>query len=222
MSRETDTLSIDWDIPRKPYPPKMVVLPTGERMVIREVAREEVPLVLNAIRPLLDADREFYDVVGARTYAELLGWYKYRVRNEYCLVGVVDEKLVGLANNRMYDANTCISLHTIAMRRGRRIGAHLFAAKQEHAIENLGAEEVLVTAESPRGFSLFGLEWGLESRPQVQHELGGAKCWVLTREAYYDRRSKLVFGKRPVPDEIYERTLSLEIIEPDILRGESD
>jgi hypothetical protein len=122
----------------------------------------------------------------------------------------------------MYDANTCISLHTIALRRGRRIGAHLFAAKQEHAVENLGSEEVFVTAESPRGFNLLALEWGLEYREGLQHELGGAKCWVLTKEAYHERASGLVFGRRPVPQEIYEETLSPGIIEPDILREESD
>lgn len=130
-------LGVDWDVPRKPYPPKVVTLATGERMVVREASREEVPLLLDAIRPLLTVRSDYYDIVSARVYAELLGWYRHRVRNEYCLIGVVDGKLVGLVNNRLFNKKTCISLHTLTLRRGRRIGAHLFAAKQEHAIENL-------------------------------------------------------------------------------------
>ena len=215
-------LSVDWDVPRKAYPPKVVILPTGERMVIREASREEVPQVLRAIKPLLDVESEYYDIVCARAYAELLGWYRFRVRNEYCLVGVVDGKLVGMVNNRLFDRKTCVSLHTIALRRGRRIGAHLFAAKHEHAMEYLGVEEILITAESPRGFQRWMLEWGLEYRPGVQHELGGAASWALTRERYNERKSKLVFGARPVPEELLKRSLKLEIIAPDILRKVSD
>jgi len=215
-------LSVDWDIPRKPYPPKMVTLATGEKMVVREVSREEVPLLLNAITPLLTVRSDYYDIVSARVYAELLGWHRYRVRNEYCLIGVVDDKLVGLVNNRLLNKKTCISLHTIALRRGRRVGAHLFAAKQEHAIENLEAEEILVTAESPLGFNRWMLEWGLEFRPGVQHELGGANCWALTKEAYYEKKPKLVFGERPVPEKLYKKSLQPEIIVPDIVSGGSD
>ncbi len=215
-------LAVDWDVPRKPYPPKYVILPTGERMVVREASREEVPLLLEAIKPLFNVRADYYDVVSARMYAELLGWYRYRVRNEYCLVGVVDGKLVGIVNNRLYDQKTCVSLHTIALKRGRRIGAHLFAAKHEHAMENYGVEEILITAESPRGFRRWMLEWGLEYRPGIQHELGGAACWVLTRENYYRQRSKLVFGKRPVPEDMLERSMKLEIVTPDILKEESD
>jgi len=222
MTEVTDILSVDWDVPRKLYPAKVLTLATGEKMVVREASREEVPQLLRAIRPLLDAPSEFYDLVAARTFAELLGWHRYRVRNEYCLVGVVDGKLVGLVNNRMFNKDLCISLHTIAIRRGRSIGAHLFAAKQEHAIEYLGAKEIFVTAESPRGFDRWMIEWSLESRPDVQHELGGAKAWVLTRENYYKNKHRQVFGDRPVPDDLYKQSLHFEIIEPDIMRGESD
>ncbi len=222
MTEVADFLSVDWDVPRKPYPAKALTLATGEKMVIREASREEVPQLLKAIRPLLDAPGEFYDVVAARTYAELLGWHRYRVRNEYCLVGVVDGKLVGLVNNRLVDKDLCVSLHTIAMRKGRSVGAHLFAAKQEHAIEYLGVSEILVTAESPRGFNLLVVNWGLEPRPGVQHELGGAKSWVLTKENYYKHKDEQVFGKRPVPEHLYEQSLNFELIEPDIMRLESD
>jgi len=107
-------LRVDWDVPRKPYPPKMIVLPTGERMVIREASREEVPLLLKAIKPLLTVGSEYYDIVSARVYAELLGWYRYRVRNEYCLVGVVDGKLVGIVNNPRHSQHCLLYLLSVS------------------------------------------------------------------------------------------------------------
>lgn len=33
-------LGIDWDIPRKPYPPKLVTLATGEKMGFKKGSRE--------------------------------------------------------------------------------------------------------------------------------------------------------------------------------------
>ena len=203
MSQDIESiLGVDWDIPRKPYPPKTLLLPTGERMVVREAAREEVPKLLEAIRPLLTVERDFYDIVAARQYAELLGWYRRRVRNEFCLVGIVDGKLAGIVNNRAYNQKTHISLHTIALKRGARAGAHLFAAKQEHSMETLGAEEILVTAESPIGFRRWIVEWGLEPRPGMQHELGGANGWAITRDIYDKVKPRLVLGTRPVPDDL--------------------
>jgi hypothetical protein len=204
-------LGVDWDVPRKSYPPKVVLLPTGERMVVREAAREEVPKLLQAITPLLTVERDFYDIVAARQYAELLGWYRRRVRNEFCLVGIVDGKLAGIVNTRAYDQKTHVSYHTLALKRGARAGAHLFAAKHEHSMETLGAEEILVTAESPIGFRRWIVEWGLQDRPGAQHELGGAKTWVITRDIYQKVKPRLVLGSRPVPDDLLKRSATFEI-----------
>ena len=204
-------LGVDWDVPKKPYPAKTVLLPTGERMVIREAAREEAPKILQAITPLLTVPRDFYDIVAARQYAELLGWYRRRVRNEFCLVGIVDGKLAGIVNSRAYDQKTHISYHTIALKRGARVGAHLFAAKHEHSMETLGAEEILVTAESPIGFRRWIVEWGLQVKPGVQHELGGVKTWVITRDIYNKVKPRLVMGSRPVPEDLLKRSATLEI-----------
>lgn len=89
-------------------------------------------------------------------------------------------------------------------------------------METYEVDEILVTAESPRGFGAFALEWGLEFRPGLQHELGGAKCWVLTRDTYFKKKAKLVFGHRPVPEDLYRHSLNPVLIEPDILRERSD
>ena len=204
-------LGVDWDVPKKPYPPKIVLLPTGERMVVREAAREEVPRILQAITPLLTVERDFYDIVAARQYAELLGWYRRRVRNEFCLLGIVDGKLAGIVNSRAYDRKTHVSYHTLALKRGARAGAHLFAAKHEHSMETLGAEEILVTAESPIGFRRWIAEWQLQEKPGVQHELGGAKTWVITRDIYYKVKPRLVLGSRPVPEDMLKRSARFEI-----------
>ncbi|MCK5314236.1 MAG: hypothetical protein KAJ53_03895, partial [Anaerolineales bacterium] len=171
--------------------------------VVRQVDREAVPVLLEAVSPTFQVARDYYDIVGVRLYAELLGWYRYRVRDEFCLVGQIDGLLVGIVNSRMFSPELGISLHTLAVERGLRIGAHLFAAKMEHHIEYLGQEEVLITAESPIGFRRWMIEYDLEKR-EGQHELGGATPYALTRELYFANKERLVAGERPVPAELMQ------------------
>jgi hypothetical protein len=185
-----------------PYPAKVIVLATGKRMVVRQAERKDVPALLEAVEPTLDIPRDYYDIVGARVYAELLGWYRYRVRDHYCLIGQVDGILVGIVNGRMVDQDIGMSYHTLAIERGLRIGAHLFAAKMEHHLEYLGQKEVWITAESPIGYRRWMLEYGLEPRQGVQHELGGASFYVLTREIWEASKPRLCVGDRPVPEEL--------------------
>ncbi|MCK4899729.1 MAG: hypothetical protein KAS38_13175, partial [Anaerolineales bacterium] len=161
------------ETPMADYPAKVITLATGAQMVVRQVDRDAVPVLLEAVSPTFQVARDYYDIVGVRLYAELLGWYRYRVRDEFCIVGQIDGLLVGIVNSRMYSPELGISLHTLAVERGLRIGAHMFAAKMEHHIEYLGQEEVLITAESPIGFRRWMIEYDLEKR-EGQHELGGA------------------------------------------------
>jgi hypothetical protein len=191
------------EYPMAPYPAKVVTLATGAKMVVREVDRDAVPVLLEAVKPTLQVERDYYDIVGARLYAELLGWYRYRVKDEFCLVGQIDGLLVGIVNSRMYSPELGISLHTLAIERGLRIGAHLFASKMEHHIEYLNQDEVLITAESPIGFRRWMIEYGLIKR-DGQHELGGATPYALTRELYFANKDRLVAGERPVPPELME------------------
>jgi hypothetical protein len=202
------------EVYQAPYPAKVITLANGKRMVVREVTREDVPTLLEAVRPTMEIDRDYYDIVGARLYAELLGWYRHRVRNEYCLVGQIGGVLVGIVNGRMMNADIGISLHTLAIDRGLRVGAHLFASKMEHHIEYLGQKEVWITAESPIGFRRWMIEYGLEKQTDVQHELGGATSFKLTPELYYAAKPRLVVGDRPVPQELLE-VASREIIVAD-------
>jgi len=189
------------EMPMAPYPAKVITLATGAKMVVREVDRDAVPILLEAVKPTIQVSRDFYDIVGVRVYAELLGWYRYRVRDEFCIIGQIDGLLVGIVNSRLFSPQLGISLHTLAIERGLRIGAHLFAAKMEHHIEYLNQEEVLITAESPIGFRRWMLEYGLEKR-DGQHELGGAAPYALTRDLYFKNKPRLVAGERPVPPEL--------------------
>lgn len=180
------------------YPPKMITLANGKKMVVRQAKISDVPILLEAVRPTLEIPRDYYDIVGARLYAELLGWYRHRVRNEYCLVGQIEGYLVGIVNGRMVDKDIGMSYHTLAIDRGLRVGSHLFAAKMEYHIEYLDQQEVWITAESPIGFRRWMIEYGLIEQEGVQHELGGATSYKLTRDLYFETKPRLVAGKRPV------------------------
>ena len=184
-----------------PYPAKVITLASGEKMVVREARREEVGVLLGTIHPLMGVPKDFYDIVASRMYAEILGWFRYRVANEFVLVGAIDGEIAGIVNSRMFDSKTGMSLHTMAIRRGLRVGAQLFAAKMEHHLEYLGQEEVHIVAESPIGFRRWMIEYELEDRspryPVLQHELGGVPTYTLTRALYDAVRDQKVTGTRP-------------------------
>lgn len=190
------------EIELKPYPPKVITLASGEQMVVREAKREEVGVLLGTIHPLMGVAKDYYDIVASRIYAELLGWYRYRMANEFVLVGTIDGMICGLVNSRLVDKDTGMSLHTMAIKRGLRVGAQLFAAKMEHHIEILGQKEVHIVAESPIGFKRWMIEYDLENRedqyPGLRHELGGVPTYTLTTELYNAVRDQKVTGTRPV------------------------
>ena len=214
----------------KPYPPKIITLANGEEMIVREVRRDEVGILLGTVQPLMGVQKDFYDIVAARMYAEILGWFTYRVANEFILVGVIDGEIVGIVNSRLVDEKEGMSFHTIAVKRGLRIGAQLFAAKMEHHIENLGNEEVHIVAESPIGFKRWMIEYELEDRtaqyPQLRHELGGIPTYTLTRPLYDAVKAAKVTGTRPVPPEKLASADNLKMPKeypqiPGFKRGES-
>jgi hypothetical protein len=186
-----------------PYPAKYITLANGKQMVVRQAEREDVPEILKSVHPCLFITRDYYDVVSARLYGELLAWYYHRVKSEYVLMGLVDGYLVGVVNGRMETDKVGMSYHTLAIDRGLRIGSHLFAAKMEYHIEYLNQDEVLIVAESPIGFRRWMIEYPLEPT-KIPHELGGGDSWVLSRETYFKSKPRLVVGERPVPEELWE------------------
>ena len=205
------------EVPLKPYPPKAITLLSGEKMVARECRRDEADLLLQAIKDLISAERDYYDVVAARVFAEITAWKRHRIGGFFAIAGVVDGELLGLVTSRAMDEKRGSSLHTIAIKRGKRVGAHLFAAKMEHHVEILEEDEVYIVAESPIGFGRFVVEWNLEPS-SIPHELGGANSWILTRKNYLAAKPRLVFGERPVPEELLQSSYNLKLIVPDVLK----
>ena len=96
----------------KPFPDAMVKLKDGRTLYIREAKLEEAPLMLEHIKKYMTVDHDFYDIVGARVYAEILGWYRQRLKDPYTLVGLIDGLWVGFANGRLMNEDINISLHT--------------------------------------------------------------------------------------------------------------
>ena len=199
----------------KPYPPKVITLADGEQMVVREVKREEAGVLLGTVYPLLGVPKDFYDIVAARMYSEILGWFRYRVANEFVLVGAINGEIAGIVTSRCVDEKVGMSHHTLTIKRGLRVGAQLFAAKMEHHIEILGEEEVCIVAESPIGFKRWMIEYDLENResqyPKVHHELGGVPTFVLTRKLYDAVKSQKVTGTRPVPPQLMASAATLKM-----------
>jgi len=188
-------------IPMPPYPPKVILLANGKKMVVRQISREEVPALLKAVLPCLFIERDYYDIVSSRLYGELLAMYRYRVKSEYCLIGQIDGYVVGAVNGRLENEKVGMSYHTLAIDRGLRIGSHLFAAKMEYHMDYMGQEEVLIVAESPIGFRRWMIEYPLEPT-KIPHELGGGDSYRLTREIYNKAKPRLVVGDRPVPPDL--------------------
>jgi hypothetical protein len=175
----------------KPWPEAMVTLKDGRILHIREAKVEEVPVLLEYMSRIMEVEHDFYDIVGARVYAEILGWYRKRIKDPFTLVGTIDGELAGLANGRMMNEDIAISLHTMTFVRGGRLGWVMYYAKTYHALEILGAKEWWSTFESYNGWRMAGLEMAQPSYPwpDTQHELGGARVYYVTKK-YWDKSVK--------------------------------
>lgn len=204
--------------PMPPYPPKVITLANGKKMVVRQATREDVPAILKSVHPCLFIKRDFYDIVSARLYGELLAFAYYRSKSQFVLLGQVDGYLVGVVNSRMENEKVGMSYHTLAIDRGLRIGSHLFAAKMEYHMEYLNQEKVLIVAESPIGHRRWMLEYPLE-KTNIPHELGGGDSYALTREIYFKAKPRLVAGTRPVPPELLaEAEAEIKFADDDTIR----
>jgi hypothetical protein len=203
----------------KPWPGAMITLKDGRTMYIREAKLEEAPQMMAYMKKVMETEHDFYDIVGARVYAEILGWYRKRLKDPYVLVGLIDGLLAGFANGRLMSQDINISLHTMALVRGGRIGAVMYYAKAYYGFEILGNKEWWATYESYNGWHRWGLGMAQPSYPwpEYQHELGGARVYYITKR-YWDSAIKnyvrqmidaeLVFK---VPDEIIKKNEVMRI-----------
>ena len=222
MSIDLEKILRPIENPIPPFPPKYMKLAGGEDMVIRQVSREEIPDILPHVGPLLHIERDYYDIVAARLYSELLAYYRYRVQDEYVLVAQINGELVAVVNGRLLSKDVGVSYHTLALRRGLRVGAHAFAAKMEYHIDIIGQKEVLIVAESPIGFRRWMIEYGLEKRFHIPHELGGVPSWALTKELFDKARDTLVVGRRPVPQPLLAKAQAAILPPADPPRAPAD
>ncbi|MFH0801299.1 MAG: N-acetyltransferase [bacterium] len=199
------------DIP--PFKPAMVKVKSGETMLIRPLEKKEAPLLLGFVKKLMEVDHDFYDIVGARVYAEILGWMRNRLKDSYQLVGLIDGHVVGFCNGRLMNEDINISLHSLAFRRGLRAGAILYYAKCDYCFETLGQQEFWATYESYNGLKRWGIGMAQPSYPwpDIQHELGGAKVFYVTRN-YWDTSVKKYLQEmiqtklvRPVTKEVLKQ-----------------
>ena len=188
----------------KPYEAKVIPLTTGEDMLVREATDEEIEMIIEGIRPLLDHPKDFYDIVSARIIAEGLGMLRHRVQDEYFFVGAVNGEIAGIVNGRLVNDKIGMSYHTMTLKRGARVGAQLFAAKMEYHFDFMNQDEVWIVAESPNGFKRWMIEYQLEDRsaqfPDVRHELGGVPTFVLTRALWNAVKAVKCTGTRPISD----------------------
>ncbi|HEY88553.1 MAG TPA: N-acetyltransferase [Thermoflexia bacterium] len=203
-----------------PFPPAMVELRDGSKMVIRAAKLEEAPLMLGYVEQLMKIEHDFYDIVGARVYAEILGWYRKRLKDPYTLVGLIDGTWVGFANGRLMNEDINISLHTMSLRRGLRIGAIMYYAKASYAFDVLDQDEWWATYESYNGWKRWGLGMAQPSYPwpEYQHELGGARVYYVTKK-YWDTSIKNYIQSytgaellRPVPAELLEKNAEIKTV----------
>lgn len=195
------------------YEPHWIELKDGSKMVIRQAELEEAPAILEYLKKFIDVDKDFYDIVGVRTYAEILGWVRHRVKDHYLLLGLVDGKLAGLANGRIVSPEVNMSFHTMAFSRGLRAGAIMYYAKCKYALEDLNQEEFWATYESYNGLKRWGIGMAQPSYPwpDVQHELGGARVFFV-RKDYWNG-----FAKRYLEDLI--GTTLHEDVPPELLEA---
>jgi hypothetical protein len=175
----------------KPWPGAVVALKDGRTLYIRQARMEEAPKLMGYMKRVMEVEHDFYDIVGARVYAEILGWYRNRLKDPYTLVGLIDGQLAGFCNGRLMNEDINISLHTMALARGGRIGAIMYYAKVHYAFEILGNKEFWATYESYNGWHRWGLGMAQPSYPwpEIQHELGGARVYYITKK-YWDASIK--------------------------------
>ncbi len=175
----------------QPWPEAMITLKDGRILYIREAKLEEVPAMLGYMEKVMKVEKDFYDIVGVRVYAEILGWYRQRVKDPFTLVGLIDGEWVGFANGRIMNEDIAISLHTMTFSRRGRLGWAMYYAKTYYALEVAGCKEWWSTFESYNGWRMAGLEMAQPTYPwpEYQHELGGARVYYVTKK-YWDSTVK--------------------------------
>ncbi|HDD26266.1 MAG TPA: hypothetical protein ENF75_04160 [Acidilobales archaeon] len=198
----------------KPYEPKVVEIRGGRKMVVRMIKDDEINMVLEGLRKLINMqiDVDFFDLVAARTYAEILAYVRKRIKDEWIQIGILDTgEIAGVVNARLWNEKIAISLHTIVFKRGIGAGFPLYLAKMEYAFDQLGVEEWWPTFESYYGFRMGAIMLAAMQKPypEYQHEAGGSRIFHSTKEqwfSYIKPSYQKELGTRPVPEDLLKIT----------------
>jgi hypothetical protein len=190
---------------------------TKHDVLIRPIKEEEIDPVLGVLHKFLFTEYDYYDIVGARVFAELLAIKRKRMKDEYFFLGLENGTPVGIANGRILNEQINISLHTMAFLRQVNAGAVLFYVKAWYAFEVCKNEEFWATFESYNGWRLGGLWMALPTYPwpDYQHELGGARIYYLSKKQWEEEikenylpqiaRSSL----KPAPEDLIQKNEKL-------------
>lgn len=207
------------------WPECILKIRDGRIMYLREATLDDAPQMLNYLKKVMDVDHDFYDIVGARCYAEILGWVRNRLKDPFNIIGTINGEWAGFANGRVMNEDIAISLHTMALARRCRAGWVMYYAKTYYAMEVLGANEWWSTFESYNGWRMAGLEMAQPSYPwpEYQHELGGARVFYVTKK-YWDTvlkdYSKQMIGAEldfDVPDSVRNANANFHVPEEIVL-----
>src|SRR5512133_3903426 len=68
------------------WPEATITLKDGRVLYIREAKEEEAPAMLGYMEKVMKVEKDFYDIVGVRVYAEILGWIRKRLKDPFHLV----------------------------------------------------------------------------------------------------------------------------------------
>lgn len=168
------------------WPEAMIPLKDGRILYIREAKLEEVPAMLGFMEKVMKVEKDFYDIVGARVYAEILGWYRKRLKDPFTMVGLIDGEWMGFANGRIMSMDVALSLHTMTFTRRGRVGWAMYYAKTYYALEILKCKEWWSTFESYNGWRMAGIEMAQPTKPwpEYQHELGGARVYYVNQDSW--------------------------------------
>lgn len=92
----------------KPYPPKVIILASGEKMVVREVKREETEVLLETIYPLMGVMEDFYDIVAESPIGFRRWMIEYGLKNAGDCYPEIHHELGGVPTHiltkEIYDA----------------------------------------------------------------------------------------------------------------------
>lgn len=158
----------------------------GRTIYIREMRDDDIPQLLDFMKLVMEEEKDFYDIVGARVYSEILAVKRKRLKDPFTLLGLIDGEFVGFANGRFMTKDIAVSLHTMAFSRRGRVGWAMYYAKTYYAMEVCKAQQWWSTFESYSGWRMAGLSMAQPTLPwpQYQHELGGAKIYLVDQESW--------------------------------------